>query len=424
VKDLQELQQRQNKTKLASRMKELERKYQDVLTNLTQRYIANVKKSSDVEPVTEDDLNEIKQDISAFRYEVVELLRSQNGEERTSPINSQRRTLKNSRRIGDGTTRKHESSLAQKLEKDRSHGGKNMGPHGAKVPPGQKPAHSPDGKRTGPNQLTPGGGNAPGSAMSANSAMNLFVQKPEPPKPTAATSNPNVSMLPTIMTTKPTTESGGSVVLTQDPKNPEVFNANPIWGNERVVAEPPATKSEAPKPEEGVTKPKTAAPVVSTIAIDEADKKKSAPPPVVKPKEAVTKEPPTKKEDEKKENADKPKPPMPGTESSKQSAKSSDSVSETSEKASSTPSETGSLTSNDVAPLIPDSKPTTPTRELSGYFRRASISVPDEPVITNQNYHEDNGFKFVVRGKKKFHPIKLSGSSETISGERPSDVIN
>ena len=69
VKDLQELEQRQKKTKLASRMKELERKYQDVLTNLTQRYIANVKKSSDVEPVTEDDLNEIKQDISAFRYE-------------------------------------------------------------------------------------------------------------------------------------------------------------------------------------------------------------------------------------------------------------------------------------------------------------------------------------------------------------------
>ena len=81
VSDLQELKQRQKATKVQSKMRELERKYQDVMTNLTQRYIANLKKSQDYAPVTEDDLNEIKQDISAFRYEVIELLRRSDGED-------------------------------------------------------------------------------------------------------------------------------------------------------------------------------------------------------------------------------------------------------------------------------------------------------------------------------------------------------
>ena len=47
---------------------------QSVITNLTQLYIANKKKTQDIAPITDDDLNEIKQDISAFRYEVVELI--------------------------------------------------------------------------------------------------------------------------------------------------------------------------------------------------------------------------------------------------------------------------------------------------------------------------------------------------------------
>ena len=96
VSDLQELKKRQKATKLQSKMRELERKYQDSMTNLTQRYIANLKKSQDYEPVTEDDLNEIKQDISAFRYEVIELLRRNIGED-TSTVNSRnesgRRTI-------------------------------------------------------------------------------------------------------------------------------------------------------------------------------------------------------------------------------------------------------------------------------------------------------------------------------------------
>ena len=87
VADLQELQQRQNLNKVASKLRDLERKYQDVMTNLTQRYIANLKRSQDFEPVTEDDLNEIKQDISSFRYEVIELLRRQNGDDNGSTGN-------------------------------------------------------------------------------------------------------------------------------------------------------------------------------------------------------------------------------------------------------------------------------------------------------------------------------------------------
>ena len=327
------------------------------------------------------------------RYEVVELLRSQNGEERHSPNSSQRRTLKNSRRIADGATRKIESSLAQKLEKDRTMG-KNGGPLAKK---GSSPKSlSPEPKKSIGNQLTVG--NAGPSRTGSNAGMDLFVQTKEPKKPTPSTATPSVSMLPTIMTTKPVVgNNGGSFVLTQDRTNPEVFNANPIWNSDKGGS---PTEKKPPALEEKKTNQEKKAPSVPA-------------PRDVKPpkKEAPTIEKPKSGED--------PKPMKPPTVTAQSSE---------SEKASPSNSETGSIASNDVAPLIPDSAPTTPTRQLSDYFRRASINVPDEPVLVNENYTEDQGLKFVVRGKKKFHPIILSGSQETLSAaippELPSDIIS
>ncbi|XP_063724133.1 short transient receptor potential channel 4-like [Symsagittifera roscoffensis] len=74
IKELQELESRETTMKLNRVMRDNERKYQAVITNLAQLYIANKKKTQDIAPITDDDLNEIKQDISAFRYEVVELI--------------------------------------------------------------------------------------------------------------------------------------------------------------------------------------------------------------------------------------------------------------------------------------------------------------------------------------------------------------
>merc|ERR1719499_641350 len=74
IKELQELESRETTRKLNRVMRDNERRYQAVITNLAQLYIANKKKTQDIAPITDDDLNEIKQDISAFRYEVVELI--------------------------------------------------------------------------------------------------------------------------------------------------------------------------------------------------------------------------------------------------------------------------------------------------------------------------------------------------------------
>ncbi|XP_070552773.1 short transient receptor potential channel 4-like isoform X2 [Ptychodera flava] len=48
--------------------------YQDVMRKLIKRYIANMKREDKADGVSEDDLNEIKQDISSFRYEMLSLL--------------------------------------------------------------------------------------------------------------------------------------------------------------------------------------------------------------------------------------------------------------------------------------------------------------------------------------------------------------
>lgn len=46
------------------------------MRDLVKRYIMKRTRGEKTEGVTEDDLNEIKQDISSFRYELLEILRT------------------------------------------------------------------------------------------------------------------------------------------------------------------------------------------------------------------------------------------------------------------------------------------------------------------------------------------------------------
>ena len=51
-------------------------KLQSIMRNLVRRYVTVEQRKSDNQGVTEDDVNEIKQDISAFRCELVEILKN------------------------------------------------------------------------------------------------------------------------------------------------------------------------------------------------------------------------------------------------------------------------------------------------------------------------------------------------------------
>ncbi|XP_055386618.1 transient receptor potential-gamma protein-like isoform X2 [Condylostylus longicornis] len=51
-------------------------KYQQIIRNLVRRYVTVEQKKTESQGVTEDDVNEIKQDISAFRFELVEILKN------------------------------------------------------------------------------------------------------------------------------------------------------------------------------------------------------------------------------------------------------------------------------------------------------------------------------------------------------------
>lgn len=55
---------------------ERDTRYKDVMRNLVRRFITANQKRTESQTITEDDVNEIKQDISAFRCEVVELLKN------------------------------------------------------------------------------------------------------------------------------------------------------------------------------------------------------------------------------------------------------------------------------------------------------------------------------------------------------------
>lgn len=46
------------------------------MRNLVRRYVTEEQRKADNQGVTEDDVNEIKQDISSFRYELTEILRN------------------------------------------------------------------------------------------------------------------------------------------------------------------------------------------------------------------------------------------------------------------------------------------------------------------------------------------------------------
>ena len=46
------------------------------MRNLVRRYVTVEQRKSDNKGVTEDDVNEIKQDISAFRCELIEVLKN------------------------------------------------------------------------------------------------------------------------------------------------------------------------------------------------------------------------------------------------------------------------------------------------------------------------------------------------------------
>ena len=50
--------------------------FQTIMRNLVRRYVTEEQRKADNQGVTEDDVNEIKQDISSFRYELTEILRN------------------------------------------------------------------------------------------------------------------------------------------------------------------------------------------------------------------------------------------------------------------------------------------------------------------------------------------------------------
>jgi len=49
---------------------------QNIMRNLVRRYVTSTQRQADNQGVTEDDVNEIKQDISAFRCELLEVLKN------------------------------------------------------------------------------------------------------------------------------------------------------------------------------------------------------------------------------------------------------------------------------------------------------------------------------------------------------------
>ena len=48
---------------------------QEIMRNLVRRYVTQEQRKAENEGVTEDDVNEIKNDISAFRFEMIEIMR-------------------------------------------------------------------------------------------------------------------------------------------------------------------------------------------------------------------------------------------------------------------------------------------------------------------------------------------------------------
>merc|ERR1719474_2341806 len=55
---------------------ERDKKYQAIMRNLVRRYVTQEQRKAENEGVTEDDVNEIKNNISAFRFELIEIMRA------------------------------------------------------------------------------------------------------------------------------------------------------------------------------------------------------------------------------------------------------------------------------------------------------------------------------------------------------------
>ncbi|CAM1325670.1 TRP (predicted) [Pycnogonum litorale] len=53
-----------------------DRRYQRVIRSLVRRYITNQQRRNDSNDVTEDDVNELKQQVSSFRYEMIDILKN------------------------------------------------------------------------------------------------------------------------------------------------------------------------------------------------------------------------------------------------------------------------------------------------------------------------------------------------------------
>ena len=48
----------------------------EIMRNLVRRYVTQEQRKAENEGVTEDDVNEIKNDISAFRFEMIEIMKA------------------------------------------------------------------------------------------------------------------------------------------------------------------------------------------------------------------------------------------------------------------------------------------------------------------------------------------------------------
>lgn len=67
--------------------KRAEQRHMNVMRLLVRRYITEMQRKADEKGVTEDDINEVKQDISTFRYELIDILK--NNGMNTSMVNAE-----------------------------------------------------------------------------------------------------------------------------------------------------------------------------------------------------------------------------------------------------------------------------------------------------------------------------------------------
>ena len=71
------------------------------MRNLVRRYVTQEQRKAENEGVTEDDVNEIKNDISAFRFEMIEIMRASgmNTQSASGPSGISRRFITMIKRI-------------------------------------------------------------------------------------------------------------------------------------------------------------------------------------------------------------------------------------------------------------------------------------------------------------------------------------